>query len=327
MIDVNFGWHKELRNFHQLSKTGLTILLYHGVTDSKSYGIENWQGKHISSKKFKEQMQYLKSNCNPISVDRWLEYYNSKEPLPESSVIVSFDDGFRNNWEIAAPILIEFGLPAVFYITSGIVSTELMFWVDVLEDCLNLCEKPYINLKLDKVIKFSIKNDNEKFQALLKIKNWCKKVSSKKKDYVLEQVKEATGIEPSTAHANNYAKITWKQLKEMHDNRLFTIGGHSLYHNILSSLGNKDLEHEIKYSLDLLKVNLGGSIQHYSYPEGQEIHYDKRVISLLKSAGITCSPTAICGINGPHDNPFHLRRIMVGFNGTPFPYIEKTLIS
>ena len=57
----------------------------------------------------------------------------------------------------------------------------------------------------------------------------------------------------------------------MNDNSLFVIGGHSLYHNILSQLDANMLDKEIRSSLDLLEINLQTSIYHYSYPEGQKI--------------------------------------------------------
>ena len=79
----------------------------------------------------------------PISIDEYLFYCENKTDLPPNPVVVSFDDGFKNNYSVAAPILDEFQIPAVFYISSGVVNTNMMFWVDVLEDCINLTKKPY----------------------------------------------------------------------------------------------------------------------------------------------------------------------------------------
>lgn len=319
------NWRSSLKGFHERSKAGLTFLLYHGVTDQPSEGIENRQGKHITAGEFTAHMDFVSANCSPLSVNEWLLLRTERKPLPERSVIVSFDDGFANNATVAAPILKERNIPAVFYITSGIISTNIMFWVDVLEDCLNLCSKKSIRVCLDKEHDFPTGTDDERFASLLAIKGWCKKVSALEKDRVLKEVEASTGVDPLVNHAPNYRKATWSQLKKLHADPLFTIGGHSLYHNILSSLDDRALELEIRGSLDLLESNLGERPKHYSYPEGQAHHYDERTVSLLKAEGIVCSPSAMCGLNDPHDDPFHLRRIMVGFEQIPFPFWEDSL--
>ena len=77
-------------------------------------------------------------------------------------LLFSFDDGFKNNYSVAAPILDEFQIPAVFYISIELVNTNMMFWVDVLEDCINLTKKPYINVYLNEKVEFLLIHMNRK---------------------------------------------------------------------------------------------------------------------------------------------------------------------
>ena len=316
-------YKSELRDFHQRINNEFTILLYHGVTNVQSREIENYSKKHISQNTFLSQMKYLKKNCNLISVEDFLTIRENKESLPPKSVIVTFDDGFKNNYTIAAPILDELGVPAVFYVCSGVVDTDVMFWVDILEDCLNFCNKKSIEIELDKKHEFMIDNQRNKIDALEKIKIYCKGTSKTKKDQVVSDIQNKTEVEARVEHSPNYEKISWKQLKEMNGSPLFTIGGHSVHHDILASINADQVENEILYSLDLLELNLKTSICHYSYPEGQIGHYNDNVIRLLKKNGILCSPTALPGLNSLDMDLFHLRRIMVGFNGLPFPFYSN----
>jgi len=160
---------------------------------------------------------------------------------------------------------------------------------------------------------------------LKQIKGYCKSSTTLEKNRIVQEVQDAAGVVASVDHSPNYKKLSWKELQEMHRNPLFTIGGHSLYHNILSSLDNKSLAMEIRSSLDLLELNLGSSTLHYSYPEGQSRHYNQDVIQLLKNSGIICSPSAICGLNSIYEDPFHLKRVMVGFCGIPFPFWDSLI--
>jgi peptidoglycan/xylan/chitin deacetylase (PgdA/CDA1 family) len=57
-------------------------------------------------------MKYLKAHCTVLSMDEIVELKNSNTPYPSNAVAITFDDGFRNNFTVAAPVLNEFNLPA-----------------------------------------------------------------------------------------------------------------------------------------------------------------------------------------------------------------------
>ena len=300
----------------------LTLLLYHGVTREESVGIENVSKKHIPESEFAQQMEYIRDNCTVLSMDDVVEIHNANKPYPKNAVAVTFDDGFKNNYTVAAPVLDSLGVPATFYFTAGIINTDIMFWVDEIEDCINTCNNPYITIQLDEVRTFPLSTYDEKVRALTDIKGFCKKATAEIKNRVLKDLKAVTGIAPSVHHAANYLKMDWKELKAMSNNPLFIIGGHSLYHDILSSFATEEkLAEDLHLSIKLLEYHMNKQVTHYAYPEGQAHHYNETVIRLLKEMGIVCSPSAIDGINydGLYDL-FNLRRVMVGFNGIPFPW-------
>ena len=201
MADMLSEYRTNLKGFHTRINNELTILLYHGVTDIQSKGIENIQGKHIQASDFINQMKYLRKHCHVLSLDQFLEIQKSGEALPPKSTIVSFDDGFRNNYSIAAPIREEHQIPAVFFISSGVVSTDIMFWVDILEDAINLSVKNTIHVKLDKEEELSIRNDREKFQALARIKGYCKTAKAVEVERSIHETQEATGVVATVCHS------------------------------------------------------------------------------------------------------------------------------
>ena len=93
----------------------------------------------------------------------------------------------------------------------------------------------------------------KKINALLKIKSFCKIQANEVKDRVISDLKIATNIKPSCFKNPNYMSMSWDQLIELDKNPLFTVGGHSLNHNILSSLRDKELDDEVEQSLSILK--------------------------------------------------------------------------
>lgn len=312
-------------DFAARAERELTILLYHGVTNTVSADIENYSGKHMHVDEFAKQIRYVKQRCAILSFDDIVSLSQEGKPFPPRSVAVSFDDGFANNYSVAAPVLDACNVPAIFYVSTGVVSTNLMFWVDELEDCLNRSGKPIITVTLDVPRTFHLGTRGQRIASLETIKGYCKRVSTEVQGHILTEVKIATEIEPSVEHAENYRKITWPQLREMAASPLFTIGGHSLYHSILSELPLERMTADIRLSIDLLRYQLRQPIIHYSYPEGQAWHYNAAVIATLKASGIVCCPSAIHGLNPIGTDLFQLKRIMVGMPENPFPFSESAI--
>ena len=299
----------------------LIILLYHGVTKHLSEGIENISGKHIKSDLFFEQMKILKANCHLLSMDDVLSHITQKKPFPENATAVTFDDGFENNYTVARPILEEHEIPATFYLTTGMISNSKLFWVDQLEGSLNHTIKKSINIQLGPNLKkYELSSLSSKSSALKDIKLYCKGISSTEKTRIVSQVIEETEVIPNIDMSPNYRMMNWEMIKEMNQSKLFTFGGHNVEHEILSALPTEKMEWQIKSSIETIEDNLHTNVIHYAYPEGQENHFNNKVIEILKFNGIMCCPSAINGVNTIKDDLFKLKRVMVGMNNIKFPY-------
>ena len=106
--------------------------------------------------------------------------------------------------------------------------------------------------------------------------------------------------------------MNWNQIYKLHSHELFSVGGHSHNHVSLGLLKINEMKKEIISSIKFLKEKANIQTQHYSYPEGQEIDFDRNVVQFLKKNRIKCCPSAIYGQN---DNLlsslFYLKRILV----------------
>jgi len=102
------------------------ILLYHKVNNSSRY-------LTVSIEKFDRQISYLKKNCRVVSLGELTDYFAVKE-IPEDIVVITFDDGYKDNFENALPILRKYDLPACFFVTSDFIGTDKSFrWDDDLD--------------------------------------------------------------------------------------------------------------------------------------------------------------------------------------------------
>jgi len=100
------------------------VLLYHNFSKNSS-GTAT-----VSEVDFESQMKYLKENgFHVISLDQLLDFIDYKEPIPEKSVAITFDDAWGSIYDIAFPVLKKYGFPATFFIyTDFIGGGKAMSW-------------------------------------------------------------------------------------------------------------------------------------------------------------------------------------------------------
>ena len=114
----------------------ILVLLYHGVTNFKAgedNNLRNYNSKHLSKTIFENQIEQISKSCNVISTDELIKNWNAKMEYKKPTVVITFDDGFQNNFSIAKPILEKYKVPATFYISTGNITNQKIFWVDTLE--------------------------------------------------------------------------------------------------------------------------------------------------------------------------------------------------
>tara|TARA_Y100000590_G_C15618750_1_gene976768 strand:+ start:108 stop:1028 length:921 start_codon:yes stop_codon:yes gene_type:complete len=298
---------------NKLSSHEFPIFLFHGVIDSNNYKIRNYTRKHILSKEFDILLGELKQNGNPISMDDLIFFNRENIKIPKNSYIITFDDGFENNFSIARKILEKYSTPATFYVSTNLIENNLMSWIDQIEYCIETIKEASINLPWQKNT-FELKSKKNKIDLLNNIRQ---NVKLNQAVYKPEKIVEL--IFNQCNHKIIFSsddpldkKMNWKQLSELNSHELFNVGGHSHNHISLGSINKNLMAEEIKTSINLLKSKSNISSFHYSYPEGQEHDYNSSVITELAKYNIKCCPTAIEGQNNLIPKSlFHLKRNMV----------------
>ncbi len=95
------------------------IVLFHRVTDDIPE-----DGITVSTARFRWVIRELRDHYYPMSLSDLLDHLERQTPWPERTVVVTFDDGYRDNYECAAPILAEYGVPATFFILADAIGTD-----------------------------------------------------------------------------------------------------------------------------------------------------------------------------------------------------------
>lgn len=109
----------------------IPILCYHQFTDSGN----SHHPLVLQQEKFREQLQYLKdNNYQVLRLDELESYLDGKRPIPDKSVVLTIDDGYRSIYTVAYPLLKEFNFPVtVFLYTDFIGGKAALTWQQVKE--------------------------------------------------------------------------------------------------------------------------------------------------------------------------------------------------
>ena len=292
-----------------LRKEGVAIFLFHGVIREQRFAVRNYTGKHLLRERFVSVLEDLHHHGTAVSLEEIVAAQRGK-PLPERAFAVTFDDGFENNYSVAAPILSGLEIPATFYVTTGFIESNDSSWIDRIEYAVE--GKGQFQLALpfrEGGRRYATRE--EKVGLLEEIRRFVKNDPTVDPYAFAQDICRQLGVTAMAPEPDLDQKMSWDQIRVLSQNGLFLIGGHGHTHRILAYLDSKALEEEIVQSLTKLRRQLGSPVEHYSYPEGLSHCYSDRVIRLLRDHGIFCAVTAEEGINRPGDDLFRLKRIMV----------------
>ena len=296
---------------HRFEENKYIILLFHGVINKHTNSVRNYNRKHIDVDYFEKVIKEFSEFGNVISMDELILLQKKGEGIKERSFIVTFDEGFANNLEIAAPILREYNIPATFYVTTDFIDNNSMSWIDRIEYVIEKTEVKSISLSWLRE-NVNIENNLNKIEALDEIRRYVKSNSNfNVNEFISQLYQQLDEIEVFSSDDILDRKMNWEELKELNSYPLFTIGGHTHSHPIMAFLSDEKLEDEVSKCLNLLKSKAEISATHFSYPEGQSNHYNENVIRKLKEKGIICCPSAIDGVNYLSEDLFNLKRITI----------------
>ncbi len=292
-----------------MPKKFLKIACFHGVIPNNQnlVGIQNCQKKHISKFQFESYLKYLKIK-KKVSFLSIYDLLKKDFQIKKNSYLITFDDGYKNNFTIAAKILNKLKIPCIFFICPDMIEGNKIFTTDRIEHIINFSKKLEIEYKnKKKILKNQLKKD--KLKNLIFVKKIVKNlILSEKKKFITYFTKHNFVKEKFPSF---YKIANWRDIKKS-SNDIISIGNHFINHIELTNLSSKNLVKIVNKSKKIfISKKLKNSFYYASYPEGK---YNKKVIRTIKSKGIKICPTVGSGINKGKLNLYTLSRYMVGFN-------------
>lgn len=304
-----------MRSYEKLSRLlsphHPVVFLFHGVSRERTSGVRNYTGKHIAREDFLTILQDLRSSGTSCSVADVAAFVRGECALPPRSFAFTFDDGFRNNLDVAAPLLDDFHLHASFYIVTDFLGVEAMTWADRIESAIAETDAHLIVLPFLNPSTLRLRNADERIQAATAIRAYVKSSPSVDHDAFADDVCLQLGVPNPPLLEGIDHKLTGDQARQLDSHKLFSVGSHSKSHAILARLPKHLLEMEIDESCQALSRVLGRAVNEFAYPEGFTGSFSPAAVRRLRENGIVSAVTTIPGPNSVGIDPLKIHRVFV----------------
>lgn len=318
------------------------ILMYHQVCEKKT---DPWQ-LAVAPENFQYQLNHLKNYFDVISVDELVSTVQSGR-LTNNLVAITFDDGFVDNYTNAAPLLEWFEMPATFYITSGAIRDSKLFWWDELQSVILHSESlpkklsvklgaEYFNFEFsrDHVLRPSVTQEivswsygaplkNERIELYFRLWEKIQPLQHLDQYSAMRALRSWAKLDNIPLGPN--APMQGHQVKKLGANKLFTLGGHTVNHAMLSAQTELVQSYEIKdCKIDIEEIS-GKTIKGFAYPYGK---YNPCTKSLLQQNGYNYGLTTEEGAVTAGSDLYQLPRVQVkNWNEKEFSFRLKQVIN
>ena len=262
-----------------------------------------------TAEEFDWQIAYVKRRFSLITLDEAIAMVTGGLPF-RTSVLITFDDGYLDNYSLAFPALRSRGAQGVFFLTTSFVGTNHVPWWDVIAYIIKNSRKSAIQLQYPERIEFDLRRHGVN-EVIMRVLQLYKRPDVRLQERFIQELETAC---ESSAPSSNAERcfMNWQEAREMQQGGM-AFGSHTHTHEILSKLPvDRQLE-EARQSREALEMQLNRRVDVLAYPVGGRNCFTPDTIRALKSCGYRAAFSFYGGFNRPGEiQPFNICRVGVG---------------
>lgn len=290
------GWPKA--SFERRTEPTARILYYHRVNDDNDPFFPA-----ISTMLFEEEMRFVSRHYKVVSLAELLNVLagGSTEPV----LAITFDDGYRDNYHNAFPVLRRYGLPASVFLTTGSMDSREPLWFEQMAQAVKRTAREHVDLEIDVPRRFWMRTQAERLDSIQGIFGLLRNARDSERQQWLAHVLRQLGAEDGRERRDKM--LTWDQVRFMQQ-RGVDFGGHTVTHPFLSRMPEEQVAWEVSECKRRIEEELQLPVLHFAYPNGREEDFGNWNKEVIRRAGYQAAVTTIWGPNNSSTDPMELRR-------------------
>jgi peptidoglycan/xylan/chitin deacetylase (PgdA/CDA1 family) len=283
-----------------LGRRGACILALHRVLKRGEMArAHSLSALILSEEAFRKLLEHLRGRFQVVSLREVVNGESvprlGKKPL----CVLTFDDGWRDNFTTAFPLLKSFGMPATVFLATGYIGKQEVFWVEQLRSALERRGRDggipaEIAAKIRKTGRAGTVED---------LIEYLKHMPADERSQALDQILSPVHKLPSTN--NGDAMLSWEEVAEMQRQGI-EFGSHTETHPLLTYEGDATVDRELRRSFAAIQERLGQPPSSFAYPNGD---WDGRIRRAVREAGYECALTTERGWYGQEHDRYTIPRI------------------
>jgi peptidoglycan/xylan/chitin deacetylase (PgdA/CDA1 family) len=292
----------------------VTILTYHRVLSEKEINQSFLPpGIYVRQHVFEQQMKYLMKNFHILSFQELIDLWHDQSMQPDCQYcVITFDDGWQDNYVYAYPILKEYSIPATIFVPTGLIGTKQWFWPDKityllhhhwLNNSSSQKDKYLDQLWKDHLCLQNLQQADVRKQIAIIIDR-CKQLSEDDITIIVRKTADILDI----AIPEKRILLNWHEVEEMSQYNI-SFGSHSCNHKILTTLSGEMLWKEISDPFNVLSNLNVNHLKVFAYPNG---NYTPEIARLVKRSGYRAAVSTKFGSESRSPrNWYGLKRITI----------------
>lgn len=303
-------------------KDSAIVLTYHRVLpEADQKRSTSAPGIIVTPETFSRHMKILKRHLKPVSVSEFSDLLNSGRPFPPGTCLVTFDDGWEDNYKHALGILNQYEIPALIFLATDFINSNNLFWQERLGHLFRHAHEQGLLASLlestpgarNLVPATGTTLTNDRLQSLLHV---YRKRPHDEVSELISKIEQAlaTSNDPVDTAPDRF--MSWQQVKTMNTSSSISFGVHSCSHRRLTDLSEDEIQQELETSRSEILAHLNEAPSTVAYPNG---NYDERVLQITSKLGFETAFTTDSGLVANGDNPLTLRRVNIHESATPTP--------
>lgn len=257
----------------------------------------------LSVKAFKQQIEYIRNNFEPVPLSLIAECIHKVKPFPKNCLTITIDDGYRDNYLYAYPILKNYKVPATIFLITSCIDGKQIPWDAKISFAISHTHLEEIYI--EELGFFNLKGEKKRYMAAKTIIKKIKRITDERKNLLIEKLLRIAKVN-IPPDLGKELMLSWKEIREMSEGGI-EFGAHTLSHPILTNIPWEKATEEIEMSKREIEEKLGKRVVSFAYPSGI---YDRKIAKLVRKAGFLCAVTTDMEEITPSSDPYQLGRVI-----------------